>query len=71
MDFELTTEFIQLDKLLKVSGIADSGGMAHALVKDGNVMLNGEIITEKRRKIKIGDVVSFTISDLGDDITVR
>ncbi|MEI6286565.1 MAG: RNA-binding S4 domain-containing protein [Bacillota bacterium] len=71
MDFELRSEFIQLDKLLKLSGVADSGGMAHALVKDGNVMLNGDIITEKRRKIHIGDVVSFTISDLGDNITVR
>ncbi|MFA6075813.1 MAG: RNA-binding S4 domain-containing protein [Negativicutes bacterium] len=71
MDFELKTEFIQLDKLLKVTGIADSGGMAHALVKDGNVILNGDVVTEKRRKIQIGDVVSFTISDLGDNITVR
>lgn len=71
MEFEIKGEFIQLDKLLKSTGIADSGGMAHALVKDGNVLVNGAIATEKRKQIRSGDVISFTIANLSDKIVIK
>ena len=47
---EITTEFITMDKLLKFSGVADTGGQAFLMVEDGVVRLNGQLVTEKRKK---------------------
>lgn len=57
--FELETEFIELNKLLKVTRIADTGGMANTLIVSGDIKLNGQSATEKRRKVRPGDVVDF------------
>lgn len=54
----ITTEFITMDKLLKFSGVADTGGQAFLMVEDGVVKLNGKTITEKRKKVYPGDVVN-------------
>ncbi len=56
---EITTEFITMDKLLKFSGIADTGGQAFLMVEDGVVRLNGQLVTEKRKKVYPGDVVNI------------
>jgi len=57
MDFELTTDYIELIKLLKVTGIADTGGMAKILVEDEQVSYNGQIDTRKRLKVRKGDLI--------------
>lgn len=56
---EITTEFITMDKLLKFSGVADTGGQAFLMVEDGVVRLNGQLVTEKRKKVHSGDVVNI------------
>ena len=56
---EITTEFITMDKLLKFSGVADTGGQAFLMVEDGVVRLNGQLVTEKRKKVHPGDVVNI------------
>lgn len=56
---EITTEFITMDKLLKFSGVADTGGQAFLMVEDGVVRLNGQLVTEKRKKVHHGDVVNI------------
>ena len=56
---EITTEFITMDKLLKFSGVADTGGQAFLMVEDGVVRLNGQLVTEKRKKVNPGDVVNI------------
>ena len=56
---EITTEFITMDKLLKFSGVADTGGQAFMMVEDGVVRLNGQLVTEKRKKVRPGDVVNI------------
>ena len=56
---EITTEFITMDKLLKFSGVADTGGQAFLMVEDGVVRLNGQLVTEKRNKVHPGDVVNI------------
>lgn len=53
--FKIRGEFIELIKLLKVTGIAESGAKAQALVEENIVKVNGEIETRKRAKIKAGD----------------
>ena len=55
----IITEFITMDKLLKFSGVADTGGQAFLLVEDGIVKLNGTLVTEKRKKVFPGDVVNI------------
>lgn len=54
---KLTTEFIKLDALLKVAGVADSGGQAKHLIHDGLVSVNGELATQRGKKIRQGDLV--------------
>lgn len=56
---EITTEFITMDKLLKFAGIADTGGQAFLMVEDGVVRLNGQLVTEKRKKVYPGNVVNI------------
>ena len=61
----LTTEYIELDKLLKRENLAASGGEARYLVSLELVQVNGVLETRKRRKLYSGDVVRF------NDIEVR
>ncbi|MBO5167851.1 MAG: RNA-binding S4 domain-containing protein [Phascolarctobacterium sp.] len=55
----IDTEYISMDKLLKFSGIADTGGQAFMMVEDGIITLNGVLVTEKRKKVRPGDVVNI------------
>ncbi len=54
---KISTEFIKLDALLKFSGIAETGGDAKLIVQDGEVSVNGEICTQRGRKIRAGDII--------------
>lgn len=56
---EITTDFITMDKLLKFSGVADTGGQAFLMVEDGVVKLNDVTVTEKRKKVFPGDKVNI------------
>lgn len=56
---EITTPTITMDKLLKFSGVADTGGQAFMMVEDGVVRLNGQLVTEKRKQVRPGDVVNI------------
>ena len=55
----IITEFITMDKLLKFSGVADTGGQAFLMVEDGIIKLNGRLVTEKRKKVFPGDIVNI------------
>lgn len=57
--FPITTEYIDLIQLLKATSIVVSGGEAKMLVDDGFVLVNGEIESRRRRKLRVGDVVLF------------
>ena len=48
---------LRLDQFLKLRGIADTGGQAKLLIQNGEVQVNGEAETRRRRKLVIGDVV--------------
>lgn len=50
-------DFIKLDSLLKYAGIASTGGHAKMLIQDELVRVNGEICTQRGKKIRIGDKV--------------
>lgn len=57
--FELTEEYVELIKLLKLLGIADTGSDAKQLVEDGEVMLNQTTEFRKRAKLRSGDKVQI------------
>lgn len=58
-DAVITTDFIELDKLLKRENLAASGGEARYLISQGEVLVNGAVETRKRRKCYPGDLVCF------------
>ena len=51
---EIKTPFIKLDSLLKFAGIAETGGIAKELVIKGKAKVDGEICTQRGRKIRPG-----------------
>ena len=58
--FELEgQEFIQLNSLLKVLQLVETGGEANLCITDGEVRVNGAVETQKRKKLRPGDVVVF------------
>ena len=59
IDFELRGEFITLDRLLKATGLADSGGSAKAMVAAGKVQVDGRDELRKTCKLRAGQVVSL------------
>ena len=50
---------IRLDQFLQLCGAADSGGHAKYLIQNGEVLVNGDVETRRRRKLTNGDVVRF------------
>jgi ribosome-associated protein len=49
---------IRLGQLLKLAGLADSGGAARALVEEGAVRVNGEAETRRGRQLHPGDTIA-------------
>lgn len=56
---EIHSEFIKLDAFLKLSGLTETGGEAKLMVADGEVLVNGEVCTQRGKKLRPGDTVSF------------
>ena len=59
IDFELNGEFVELNQLLKLVGICDSGGAGKRLVASGNVSVDGQIELRKTCKVRASQVVSL------------
>ena len=56
---QLTTDTIELYKVLKLEGFVASGAEAKLVIAEGLVKVNGKTELRKRNKLKAGDVVSF------------
>ncbi|MBS1197278.1 MAG: hypothetical protein H6R18_1063 [Proteobacteria bacterium] len=57
IEFELIGEYVELCNLLKLTGIANSGGQGKAMVADGQVRVDGQLELRKTAKIRAGQVV--------------
>ena len=66
MEFRIEGDYIELCDLLKVTGLAASGGEAKQLIADGKVKIDGNVELRKRCKAKAGSVVKFE----GETITL-
>ena len=60
LDFKLDTEYIELNKLLKILSLVESGGKANNMITEGFVRYNGEVDTRKRLKLRKGDKIEFS-----------
>ena len=56
---QITTEYIKLDAFLKFFTAVNSGGEAKILIADGQVQVNGEVCTQRGKKLHPGDTVSI------------
>lgn len=52
-------DFVELYKVLKVQGLVNGGGDAKHVITEGQVSVNGDIDTRKRKKCVVGDVIEF------------
>jgi ribosome-associated protein len=59
IEFRLIGEFVELNQLLKLTGICDSGGAGKALVAAGGVSVDGKPESRKTAKIRAGQVVTL------------
>lgn len=57
IDFELDRDHVELNQLLKLTGVCDSGGAGKQLVASGAVTVDGEVELRKTCKIRAGQVV--------------
>ena len=69
-EVKITTEYIKLDQLLKLSGIAETGSMAKEMILDGIVAVNGEVCTMRGKKLRHADTVSVDFGDEKHEVTV-
>ena len=58
-DFELNAEYVELNQLLKLVGVVDSGGAGKELVAAGEVSVDGAIELRKTCKVRAGSVVTL------------
>ncbi|HJR72900.1 MAG TPA: RNA-binding S4 domain-containing protein [Luteimonas sp.] len=66
IDFVLDREFVELNQLLKLVGVCDSGGAGKALVASGAVSVDGAVELRKTCKIRAGQRV--TVGDIAIDV---
>ena len=58
-EITITTEFIKLQDLLKFASLVGTGGEAKVLIQEGAVSVNGEVCTQRGKKIRPGDDVQI------------
>ena len=66
-EITIHTEFIKLQDLLKLAGAVGTGGEAKERIQAGETRVNGEICSQRGRKLRPGDEVLFA----GERYTVR
>ena len=58
VEFQLQGEFIELNQLLKLTGLCDSGGAGKAMVAQGAVSVDGRVELRKTCKVRPGQIVT-------------
>jgi ribosome-associated protein len=59
VEFALNGDYVELNQLLKLAGVCDSGGAGKAIVADGAVKVDGKLELRKTCKIRAGQVVTL------------
>ncbi len=56
---KIDTDFIRLDSFLKMCDAVQTGGHAKIVIQEGEVRVNGEICTQRGKKLRKGDNAEF------------
>ena len=56
---KIDTDFIRLDAFLKMCDAVQTGGHAKIVIQEGEVRVNGEICTQRGKKLRSGDKAEF------------
>ena len=59
IEIPIHTEFIKLQDFLKFANAIESGGMAKTFIQNEQVTVNGEVCTQRGKKLRPGDTVGF------------
>ncbi len=59
IDFELDRDHVELNQLLKLAGLCDSGGAGKQVVASGAVRVDGEVELRKTCKVRAGQSVTL------------
>lgn len=59
IEFQLIGDFVELNQLLKLVGICDSGGAGKIMVANGEVSVDGHLELRKTCKVRAGSVVTL------------
>ena len=59
LTFELNGDYVEVNQLLKLVGVVDSGGAGKNLVASGAVKVDGQLESRKTAKIRAGQTVSL------------
>ncbi len=58
-EVKIKDEFIKLGQALKLAGLVESGVEAKIVIQDGQVLVNGQVETQRGKKLVDGDEVTF------------
>ena len=58
-EVKIKDEFIKLGQALKLGGLVESGVEAKIVIQDGQVLVNGQVETQRGKKLVDGDEVTF------------
>jgi ribosome-associated protein len=58
-EININTEYIKLDQLLKFVNAVEGGGMAKRAITDGLVKVNGEVVLQRGKKLRQGDMIEY------------
>lgn len=56
-EIKIETEYIKLDQFLKLAAVVQTGGEAKMRIIDGEVLVNGEVCTQRGKKLRIDDTI--------------
>ncbi len=60
----IDTEFIRLDSALKLADAVQSGGHAKVIIQDGEIKVNGEVCTQRGKKLHVGDTIGMPFMNI-------
>ena len=59
MNIKIKDEFITLCQAMKLAGLIESGADAKYVIQNGEVKVNGEVETQRGKKLRPGDTIEF------------
>lgn len=59
IEFKIKDDYIKLGQALKAAGLVSSGVEAKIVIQGGEVTLNGNVCTERGKKLVDGDIAEY------------